>query len=231
MTEGATVLSATALLFGLGAGLLAYGLLSEQRRRATARRVATFVGPQVESRSRLALSWPAPLRQLPDPCSVTPAGTSDRAQSLSACQHDDRADFRRGDGFFGRGNRWTGAFGFREPDGVAGTHRATGASRDSAHGLGAAGGISAFPRRSHWSQKRARNSTASEFSRSVQEVELGSSLDEALARMAERTTRDYGLVSDDCLLVLHEVGGNLCIWRPWSETLYERSDSASTRPR
>src|SRR6266540_3005788 len=46
--------SAIALLFGLGAASLAFGLISEQRRRGAARRIATFVGAPLEVDARPA---------------------------------------------------------------------------------------------------------------------------------------------------------------------------------
>jgi tight adherence protein B len=66
--------------------------------------------------------------------------------------------------------------------------------------------------------------TADEFARVVQEVQLGATLEEAIGRLAERTTGDYALVAT-IVVVQHETGGNLAqSLDSVSQTLQERSE-------
>ena len=216
--------SAIPLMFGLGIGLAAFGILAEQRRRMTARRIAAFVGTPIELPSRpppSTLDWR--LYNLSASVFASPS----RVQAVLL-------------GVVGAGLAIGVVFGSSLGFTVAAVtglavlilisraqtqarieRQAPSAVRLMASGLRAGFSI---PQALALVARESPEPTAAEFKRAAQEVELGSSLDSALVRLAERATRDYALVAT-IVSVEHEVGGNMALaLDAVSETLRERAD-------
>jgi Flp pilus assembly protein TadB len=217
-----TTLDAISILFGLSAALVVFGLFAERQRRMMARRVATFIGVPVDIPAREGTAIP---RLRFQPGSVGPAPSVLRSLLLAIVAIGLAVGLIAGEGT---------AFV------VAATaalillilvsraesqerieRQIPAAVRLIASGLRA--GLS-VPQTLALVARESPEPTASEFGRAAQEVLLGSSLDEALSRLAARTARDYALVAT-IVSVQHEVGGNLAqALDAVAETLRERAE-------
>jgi tight adherence protein B len=220
-----TISEAISMLFGLSAALIVFGLFAEQRRRATARRVATFVGlpAEIPPGASPARAGVARLRIQPRAFAAAPSAVNSLLLAT--------VTVGLGIGLIaGEAVAFAVAaiaalvlllLASRTESQERIERQIPAAVRLVASGLRA--GLS-VPQTLALVAKESPEPTASEFSRAAQEVTLGLSLDEALSRLASRTARDYALVST-IVSVQHEVGGNLAqTLDAVSETLRERSE-------
>jgi tight adherence protein B len=221
--------STVAVIVGLGAALVAFGMIGEVQRLVAGRRVLRFVGHR--------LLRPGPGR----------SWTWDARASLSLFQRVSRIFFSSqstiqnlllalilGALVFGMISGSVAAF---TVGAIAALLQLSLASRVAQQDRierqmpvalrlmtsGLRAGLS-IPQALALVARESPEPTASEFARTKQEVDLGLSLDEALRRLADRTTRDYAFVST-MVSVHYEVGGNLVpILEGVEETLRERAE-------
>jgi tight adherence protein B len=218
-----TVLDVIALLFAAGAGLMAYGLFAVYQQRARMRRVATFVGVPVElpARSAVARGRIGRLRDLPLVVNTAPSlvRTILLVCVIAGVTLGLIAGAALGFGIAAVAALVQVALASRTRSRSQIEGQAPAAVRLLASGLRA--GFS-MPQALELVARECPEPSASEFARAAHEIEVGASLEEALSRLADRTSPDYALVST-IVSVQHEVGGNLAqALDTVGETLRER---------
>jgi tight adherence protein B len=193
----------------LGAALIAFGWLSEQGRRMTARRVATFVGLPVDIPVGTTQARGGISRLRIQPRAVAAAPSVVQSVLLAVVIVGLAIGLVAGDATaFAVAATAALVLLFlvsRSESQERIERQIPSAVRLLASGLRA--GLS-VQQSLALVAKESPEPTATEFGRAAQEVTLGLGLEEALNRLSDRTARDYALVST-IVSVQHEVGGNL----------------------